>query len=82
MFGKNILDEKWPEFDEKYLVEDTISLPVQINGRFAKTITISRTASQDDVLSEIVSKYPELCDNIDTLKKVIYVPGKIVNLIK
>jgi leucyl-tRNA synthetase len=82
VFGKNILDEKWPEFDEKYLVEDTISLPVQINGRFARTITVSRTLSQDEIVNEIVTNHSDLCADAGTLKKVIYVPGKIVNLIK
>ncbi len=82
VFGSQILDEKWPVYDEKFLVEDTLSLPVQINGRFARTISVSRTISQDELLKEITSNHSDLCADASTLKKVIYVPGKIVNLIK
>ncbi len=82
VFESQILDASWPKYDEKFLVEDTIELPVQINGRFAKTVKVSREISQDALLKEIAKQLPEAYKEGDALKKVIFVPGKIVNLIK
>ncbi len=81
VFGKNILEDSWPKYEEKYLVEDEISLPIQINGKLAKVITVSRTITQDALLSEIERQYPEIYSKDKQVKKVIYVPGRIVNII-
>ncbi len=82
VFGEEILDQAWPKFDEKFLVEDTIELPIQINGRFVKTVKVAKDISQEELLKVLDEKYPELYKAGDLLKKVIFVPGKIVNLIK
>ena len=81
VFGKNLIDDKWPEYDEKFLVEDVVNLPIQINGRLSKVIQVSRTISQDELLSEIEKQYPELYTKDKQIKKVVYVPSRIVNLI-
>ena len=81
VFGKNLIDDKWPEYDEKFLVEDVVNLTIQINGRLSKVIQVSRTISQDELLSEIEKQYPELYTKDKQIKKVVYVPSRIVNLI-
>ena len=81
IYGSQILDEPWPDYDEKYLVEDTINLPIQVNGRLKKTIAIPRGINEDELLGLIRAKYPNLLPNDAALRRVIYIPDKIINLI-
>lgn len=82
VFETEILDEAWPKYDERYLVDDTINLPVQVNGKLAKVMPVAKDISQEDLLKEIEAKYPQIYDKNTQLKKVIYVPNRIINLIK
>lgn len=72
--------ESWPVHDESLLVRDTISLPVQVNGKMRGTVEISKDATQDDALSaaaSILGKYSEG----KAPKKIVYVGGKILNVV-
>jgi leucyl-tRNA synthetase len=40
----------WPKYDEKYLIADTITIGVQINGKVRGTITISKDAEEKEAL--------------------------------
>ena len=80
VFGKQILDDCWPKYQEKYLSEGTIQIPVQINSKKACVITAEKDIEQDALLSLVKESYPEKF-NFEP-KKVIYVPNKIMNLIK
>ena len=80
IFGKNILEDSWPKYDEKYLEREVMSLPIQINGKVKKTIDVARDISQDDLVKAIKEQYPDLLDTEP--KKVIYIPCKIINIIK
>ena len=78
VFGKDILDETYPAYDETKLEKDEIELPMQINGKMKGTVLISKTATKEQV--------EEICYNSgkiakDNVKKVIYVPGRIINFI-
>ena len=78
VFGQDILDQSYPEYDESKIVEDEISLPIQVNGKFKTTIKVSRDSTQDEIVSQIKSK--NLID-LGNVKKTIYVPNKIINFI-
>jgi len=72
----------WPTFDEAHMVEDTITMAVQVNGKVRGEISIAPDASQEVALAlalqdENVQKY--LQNKEPT--KVIYVPGRILNLV-
>ena len=83
VFGTQILDESWPKYDEKFLVADTITLPIQVNGKMTKKLVkVAKDVSQEQLLKEIEKQYPDIYNSTMTLKKVIYVPNRIVNLIK
>ncbi|MBI1318803.1 MAG: leucine--tRNA ligase [Candidatus Hydrogenedens sp.] len=74
--------EPWPAYDESLLVESTIELPVQVNGKLRAKVAVPADAGKDDILAaakadEGVAKYLEGV----TLVKEIYVPGKMVNLV-
>ena len=79
IFKDNIINEEWPKFDENYLIRDKINLPIQINGKMKKTISVSKDATQDKVINLIKNTYPELIS--DEIKRIIYIQGKIINII-
>lgn len=74
--------EAWPTYDESKLVEDTVEVVFQINGKVRGKQTASRTISKDDLEALALSD-----DNIKahlegkTVRKVIVVPGKLVNIV-
>lgn len=73
---------KFPTFDPELAKDDCVTIGVQINGKVRGDITVSPEATEADVLSE-VDKNPLLVARIteSKIKKVIYVPGRILNLI-
>ena len=80
IFGGNIIDDKWPEYDEKYLARSEINLPIQINGKMRKTILIDSSIEDEKEIVEIIkNEYPELIKS--DIKKIIYIKGKIINII-
>ncbi len=71
----------WPAFDPALLVEDTLEIPVQVNGKLRDVIKIPATA--DNAAIEAAAKASEKVKPfIDgkTIKKVIIVPKKLVNI--
>lgn len=74
--------EPWPECDESLLVQETVALPVQVNGKVRATLEVSRSISQKDAV-EAAQQAPNVLKFTEgkTVKKVIFVPGKILNLI-
>jgi len=80
IFGGNIIDDEWPKYNEKYLSRNEINLPIQINGKMKKTILVdSNIEDENEIIKMIRSEYPELIRN--DIKKVIYIKGKIINII-
>jgi leucyl-tRNA synthetase len=76
--------ESWPKVDEKYLVEDKVSLPVAINGKVRDQLTISREEINNK--DGIIAKAKELGQikrwiGEDKIAKEIYVPNKMVNFV-
>ena len=80
--GLFVVDAEWPECNEAYLVEDTQKYPVQFNGKVRFTFECPKDTPKEEVeklvlAHEDTSKY--LAGN--TPKKVIVVPGRIVNIV-
>ncbi|MBF0410026.1 MAG: leucine--tRNA ligase [Candidatus Riflebacteria bacterium] len=81
--GKGSVHEQaWPQFDEKWLVEDFVSLPVQVNGKLRDQLKISVNLTEDQVRaeclkSEKVQKYVEGL----TILKFIYVPKRMASFV-
>ena len=77
-----ICDAQWPEFNEEYLKESTVKMAVSFNGKARYTIDVAVDASKEEVEKTALSH--ELASKwIDgkTIRKVIVVPGKIVNIV-
>jgi leucyl-tRNA synthetase len=72
----------WPKFDPALFVESEIELPVQVNGKFRDTIKVAVDA--DNATIEVAAKANEKVQSFitgKTIKKVIIVPKRMVNLI-
>jgi leucyl-tRNA synthetase len=79
VFNKDIIDEVWPTYDSNYLEKNIINLPIQINGKMKKTIEVDKDISENDLINKIKEVYPNLIQSNNY--KVIYIPGKIINII-
>jgi leucyl-tRNA synthetase len=72
----------WPQSDEKLMSEDTITMAVQINGKVKATITLPKDAAEDHA-RKIALADPHIEKALEgkTLRKFIYVPNRIVNVV-
>ena len=80
-FGKKI-KTKWPSFNEDILLEEKINFVVQVNGKKRGILILNRGIDEDKILKEIMKdeillKYVEN----KTIKKKIYIPNKLINII-
>ncbi|CAH9055618.1 Leucine--tRNA ligase [Pseudoalteromonas holothuriae] len=81
-FESDILDAAWPSVDESALVEDEKLIIVQVNGKLRAKLTVAADATQEQVeaiafAEENVTKFTD----DKTIRKVIYVPGKLLNVV-
>jgi len=78
----SVVDAEWPAFNEQYLVEDTVKYPVSFNGKARFTIELPAGTSKEDVEKAALSDAAaERWLDGKTPKKVIVVPGRIVNIV-
>ncbi|MBR4767887.1 MAG: leucine--tRNA ligase [Lachnospiraceae bacterium] len=76
---KSLACEPWPVFDPSAVVENTIEIGVQVNGKVRSTVTISKTATHEEAIAA-ANKALEGKIN-GTIVKEIYVPGRIINIV-
>ena len=79
---ETITYQAFPEFDEKYLVDDEVEVPVQINGKVKARVMVPADADQDTVvgIAKADERIAELTAGKNVVKE-IYVPGRMVNLV-
>ncbi len=77
-----IAEAAWPVADEAMLVESTVTLPIQINGKRRSEITVAKDASKEEV-EKTALEDDAVVRALDggVPKKVIVVPGRIVNVV-
>lgn len=78
-FATQILDEKFPAFNEAKCLDDFISLPVQVNGKMKGVIKVARDCEQEIAVEQAKLEISTL-QNAE-IKKVIFVKNKILNII-
>jgi leucyl-tRNA synthetase len=77
-----VAEEPWPQVDTAILVEDTITLPVQVNGKKRADLTIPRDAAQKDIeTAAIALDAVQKALEGRPVKKIIVVPQRIVNVV-
>ena len=78
----DLLDTAWPEVDESALVRDELELMLQINGKLRGSVTVSATASKEQIEQAALATeaFIKQADGAAP-KKVIVVPGRLVNIV-
>ncbi|MFN7169379.1 MAG: class I tRNA ligase family protein, partial [Pannonibacter sp.] len=77
-----VAEARWPVLDEALLVEDSIVLPVQVNGKKKGEITVARDASTADVEAATVAQdFVQRALEGRAPRKIIVVPQRIVNVV-
>ena len=77
-----LIDRRWPEFDEAALELDMIELVVQVNGKLRGRVAVPADASKDDIEKLAIAD-----DNVQrfvdgqAIRKIIVVPGRLVNIV-
>ena len=78
----SIAYESWPTFDESKLIKKDVTIGVSINGKVRDSITLNKTATQEEAVKSALSseKVRKWTDG-KAIRKVIYVPGRILNIL-
>jgi leucyl-tRNA synthetase len=81
-YGEDILAAPWPDPDEAALIEDEIELVVQVNGKLRSTIRVPKDASRETV-QDAATDNPAVQKFLEgkVPKKIVVVPGRLVNLV-
>jgi len=78
--GDSVFSAGWPKDDASLRADDVKDIPVQINGKMRAVVKVAADATKEEVLS---AGKEAVADKLEghTIRKEIYVPGKIVNLV-
>ena len=80
--NKSIVNEIYPEYIEKYLVESEKTYPVSFNGKTKFTINLSLDLNKNEIQEAVLSsEKTKFFLNNSNPKKIIIVPGKIINIV-
>ncbi len=79
---KTLAYEKWPEYDERHLIEDQVEMAILIGGKVRAKMIAARGLS-DDEIKNLALENPRVMEFVagKAVKKVIIVPGRTVNLV-
>ena len=74
--------EEWPEINESEMKGGTKDIPVQVNGKLKFCVTVDADASNDEIYN-VIKNSPQVIElhEKNDVKKEIYVPGRIYNLV-
>ena len=77
-----LANETWPTYDEEKTKDDEITIVIQINGKLRDKVNVSATASKEEIEAAALNtpRVKELLEGL-TIRKVIVVPGKLVNIV-
>ena len=80
--AQSVCDAKWPEFNEKFIKESSVTLSVSFNGKTRFTMSFPVEATKEDVEKEVLaSEQAKKYTDGRQIVKVIVVPGRIVNIV-
>ena len=78
----SVYDAGWPSWDDAALAEDSVEIVVQVNGKVRDRMTVPRRAAEDELKSVALGseKVREIVGDRE-VRKVVVVPGRLVNLV-
>lgn len=78
---RSVFDAGWPAFDASLAAEELVTLAVQVNGKLRGTIQVTKEVGQDEAFAQAIAE-PGIAKFITgTPKKVIFVPGRLLNVV-
>ena len=79
---ESIIDKPWPEIEESLLIDDKLKIAIQVNGKLRSEIEVDKETEDDSVKSMALND-EKIIKHLDgaEVKKIIYVPGKILNIV-
>lgn len=77
-----LIDAPWPNVDEAALVRDEIELVVQVNGKLRGNMTVAKDATRETI-ETLARNHPNIEKFVagQSIKKIIVVPGRLVNVV-
>ena len=80
--SRSIFAQSWPEYDKDMIVDDSMTIAIQVNGKLRGSIEVPADTDKDDILleSKAVENVKKFIGDMDVVKE-IYVPNKLVNLV-
>ena len=81
-FTESIAKTEWPEYDPSLLIEENVTIVIQINGKLRSNVSVNKDISEDQLgnrclSDETIKKWLEG----SPVKKIVIVPGKLVNIV-
>jgi leucyl-tRNA synthetase len=78
---QSVMDAGWPAFDASLAREDAIQLAVQVNGKLRGTVSVPREIDQEAAVAAAMAE-PQIAKFVtSTPRKVVFVPGRLLNLV-
>ncbi len=80
----SVHQQPWPSYDERWLAQDEVTLVVQVNGKVRDQLTVAVEVAADETrVRALALERPKVARFVDgqTVQRVIYVPGKLVNVV-
>lgn len=78
---RSVFDAGWPAFDPSLAAEETVTIAVQVNGKLRGTIRVGQGTGQEEALALALADSSIAKFVPATAKKVIYVPGRLLNIV-
>ena len=79
--SKSVFDSGWPSFDAALAAEERVEMVVQVNGKVRGKVSLDREVTESDALAAALAD-PAIARFVSgTPKKVVYVKGRLMNLV-
>lgn len=81
---QSIHSQPWPNYEEKYLREEKMTIAVQVNGKLRDTLNVQSEKIDDkQMIEEIAKESPKVRKYINNklIKKTVYIPGRIISFV-
>ncbi|MGB9743040.1 MAG: leucine--tRNA ligase [candidate division WOR-3 bacterium] len=78
----SLFTRRLPKYDERFLLFDTMEIPVQVNGKLRAKVTVSRFSSEAEVKAAVLND-PTVKGYIQDrqIRRIIYVPNRLINIV-
>mgnify|MGYP003452850291 FL=1 len=79
---KSINISGWPKYDETLIVDDTVTVAIQVGGKTRGTIDVAKDAGEADVVA-MAKQHPDIVRHLGDKEiiKTIYVPNRLINFV-